>query len=97
MENYQGESGKLLQLFDTIQTARENGKRILIFSQFTGMLSIIRQKLEEDGQTLFYMDGKTPSKTRLDMVNAFNEGENDIFLISLKLAEPGSTLLGQTP
>lgn len=30
VENYQGESGKLLQLFDTIQTARENGKRILL-------------------------------------------------------------------
>ncbi len=53
MENYQGESGKLLQLFDTIQTARENGKRILLFSQFTGMLGIIRQKLEEEGQPYF--------------------------------------------
>lgn len=94
VENYQGESGKLLQLFDTIQTARENGKRILLFSQFTGMLGIIRQKLEEEGQPLFYMDGKTPSKTRLDMVNAFNEGENDIFLISLKAGGTGLNLVG---
>lgn len=93
VENYQGESGKLLQLFDTIQTARENGKRILLFSQFTGMLGIIRQKLEEEGQPLFYMDGKTPSKTRLDMVNAFNEGENDIFLISLKAGGTGLNLV----
>ncbi|MBC2025848.1 DEAD/DEAH box helicase family protein [Listeria welshimeri] len=94
VENYQGESGKLLQLFDTIQTARENGKRILIFSQFTGMLAIIRRKLEEEGHTLFYMDGKTPAKTRLDMVNAFNEGENDIFLISLKAGGTGLNLVG---
>ncbi|EFS03000.1 DNA/RNA helicase protein, partial [Listeria seeligeri FSL S4-171] len=94
VENYQGESGKLLQLFDTIQTARENGKRLLIFSQFTGMLAIIRRKLEEDGQTFFYMDGKTPAKTRLDMVNSFNEGENDIFLISLKAGGTGLNLVG---
>lgn len=94
VENYQGESGKLLQLFDTIQTARENGKRILIFSQFTGMLAIIRRKLEEEDHTLFYMDGKTPAKTRLDMVNAFNEGENDIFLISLKAGGTGLNLVG---
>ncbi len=40
------------------------------------------------------MDGKTPSKTRLDMVNAFNEGENDIFLISLKAGGTGLNLVG---
>ncbi|HGI6466395.1 TPA: helicase-related protein, partial [Listeria monocytogenes] len=36
----------------------------------------------------------TPSKTRLDMVNAFNEGENDIFLISLKAGGTGLNLVG---
>lgn len=58
------------------------------------MLAIIRRKLEEDGQTFFYMDGKTPAKTRLDMVNSFNGGENDIFLISLKAGGTGLNLVG---
>ncbi|MBC6314663.1 DEAD/DEAH box helicase [Listeria grandensis] len=94
VENYEGGSGKLVQLFDTIQTARESGKRILIFSQFTSMLQIMRAQAEEAGYRYFYMDGSTPSKSRMDLVNAFNAGDADLFFISLKAGGTGLNLTG---
>ncbi|WP_036099467.1 DEAD/DEAH box helicase [Listeria riparia] len=94
VENYDGGSGKLMQLFDTIQTARENGKRILIFSQFTSMLQIMKAKAEAEEYRYFYMDGSTPSKSRMDLVNAFNAGDADLFFISLKAGGTGLNLTG---
>lgn len=42
LENYHGDSGKLQQLMELVTNSLENGKRLLIFSQFTSMLAIIR-------------------------------------------------------
>lgn len=94
LENYQGESGKLQQLMEFVHTARENGRRMLIFSQFTGMLAIIREKLESAGLSYFYLDGGTPPKERVEMVDRFNQGEKDIFLVSLKAGNTGLNLTG---
>ncbi|MDQ0351929.1 SNF2 family DNA or RNA helicase [Alkalibacillus filiformis] len=94
IEDYDGESGKLNQLLEMVETARESGKRILIFSQFSSMLKIIHNKLFESNQDAFYLDGQTPSKDRVEMVERFNEGEKDIFLISLKAGGTGLNLTG---
>ncbi|MDC3424194.1 DEAD/DEAH box helicase [Aquibacillus sp. 3ASR75-11] len=94
IDNYEGSSGKLEQLIEIVGNARENQKRMLIFSQFTSMLHIIRDELTKAGVSFFYIDGSTPSKDRVDMVNRFNEGENDIFLISLKAGGTGLNLTG---
>lgn len=94
VDRYQGGSGKLLQLIDTIQTAKASGKRMLIFSQFTSMLEIIQSELNKLDLTFFYMDGQTSSKERIDLVNAFNNGEKEIFLISLKAGGTGLNLTG---
>ena len=94
IENYKGQSGKLEQLFEIVENAQENGRRILIFSQFTSMLTIIREKLAQDGTSCFYLDGQTPAKDRIKMVDAFNDGEESIFLISLKAGGTGLNLTG---
>ncbi|GAA0450021.1 DEAD/DEAH box helicase [Alkalibacillus silvisoli] len=94
IEDYDGESGKLNQLLEMVETSRENGQRMLIFSQFSSMLQIIHDKLSETGKDVFYLDGQTPSKERVEMVNRFNEGEKDIFLISLKAGGTGLNLTG---
>ncbi|MBM7703759.1 DEAD/DEAH box helicase [Metabacillus iocasae] len=94
VEGYEGESSKLEQLIDITQNAIANGKRLLIFSQFTSMLHIIRDHLTREGVSFFYLDGQTPSKERVEMANRFNEGENDIFLISLKAGGTGLNLTG---
>lgn len=94
IENYEGESGKLEQLKEILQTAKENGKRVLLFSQFTSMLSLIQEELTKLNYDTFYLHGGTKPKERIDMVNQFNEGEKDVFLISLKAGGTGLNLTG---
>ncbi|OZU89228.1 helicase SNF2 [Virgibacillus indicus] len=94
IENYEGASGKLEQLMDTVRNAMENGKRMLIFSQFTSMHEIIIEKLKEEGIDYFYLNGQTPSRERVEMSDRFNNGERDVFLISLKAGGTGLNLTG---
>lgn len=92
--SYIGESSKLNQLMDTVRAAKENGQRILIFSQFTSMLQLIGKELQKEELDFFYLDGKTSSKSRVQMADAFNQGEKDLFLISLKAGGTGLNLAG---
>lgn len=94
IDNYEGESGKLEQLIETVKTSIENGKRMLIFSQFTSMHEIIIDRLEKEGIDYFYLQGATPSEQRLDMSERFNSGEKDVFLISLRAGGTGLNLTG---
>lgn len=94
LENYEGQSGKLEHLQSLVTELRANGKRPLIFSQFSSMLKIIHDRLASEGHKLFYLDGSTPSQERVEMADAFNDGEKDIFLISLKAGGTGLNLTG---
>ncbi|MFT8872188.1 MAG: DEAD/DEAH box helicase [Sporolactobacillus sp.] len=94
VEAYDGQSGKLEQLRETLSDYMESGRRILVFSQFTSMLALIRQMLDEEGIAYFYLDGQTPSKTRIDLVDQFNEGASAVFLISLRAGNTGLNLTG---
>ena len=94
IENYQGQSGKLEQLMEDIRSAMENGKRMLIFSQFTSMHEIIIERLKQEGLEYFYLHGQTPSQERVQMSDRFNNGEKNIFLISLKAGGTGLNLTG---
>ncbi|MDD6483000.1 MAG: DEAD/DEAH box helicase [Clostridiales bacterium] len=93
-ENYNGESGKLKLLCELVTSAMDSGHRILIFSQYTSMLEIIRSVLNEKGIKSFYLDGKTPSYERLEMSDRFNSGERSVFLISLRAGGTGLNLIG---
>ena len=94
LDDYHGSSGKLEQVKVFLQTAKENKRRVLLFSQFTSMLTILERELNEIGLETFYLRGSTKPQDRLDMVNAFNEGEKDVFLISLKAGGTGLNLVG---
>ncbi|MCQ6280497.1 SNF2 helicase associated domain-containing protein [Bacillus sp. EB600] len=94
LENYKGDSGKLEQLMEIVGNAVENGRRLLIFSQFTSMLSIIREQLTKAGLHFFYLDGQTAPKERIDMVEKFNQGNGEAFLLSLKAGNTGLNLTG---
>ena len=65
-----------------------------MFSQFTGMLTILQEELAELGLSTFYLRGSTKPQDRLTMFDAFNEGERDDFLISLKAGVTGLNLTG---
>lgn len=93
-ENYKDKSAKLELLEEIVIDAIESGHRILIFSQFTSMLKMIKVMLERNKVTHFYLDGATKAEVRRDMVHHFNEGENNVFLISLKAGGTGLNLTG---
>ena len=94
LPDYEGSSGKLELLMDMLPTALENGRRVLLFSQFTSMLKLIRKRLERHQISALYLDGATPAQERTQQVERFNGGEGDVFLISLKAGGTGLNLTG---
>ncbi|MFT5541492.1 MAG: SNF2 family DNA or RNA helicase [Glaciecola sp.] len=85
-------SAKLAALNELLEELKLNNHKALIFSQFVGHLKLIKQHLEAQGFSYQYLDGSTPQKERQKRVNAFQSGEGDIFLISLKAGGSGLNL-----
>nr|WP_318247479.1 C-terminal helicase domain-containing protein [Rossellomorea aquimaris] len=92
VEGYTGGSAKLHHLMTLLEEAKQSGRRVLIFSQFTKMLQLIARELATMELPFLYMDGSTPSEERLQLCNSYNAGERDIFLISLKAGGTGLNL-----
>ena len=86
-------SAKLDQFLELLDEAVRGGHRLLVFSQFTSMLGILRRALEARGDKFCYLDGST--KNRLDEVQRYNRNRDiPVFLISLKAGGTGLTLTG---
>lgn len=94
IDDYEGGSGKVDSLKVILEDSILSGHRILIFSQFTSMLDIIEEDLKKANIPHMYLNGSTPMEDRTDLVNDFNNGEGDIFLISLKAGGSGLNLVG---
>ncbi len=87
-------SAKLELLMMLVDELRDEGHRALIFSQFVKHLSVIRETLDKQDIKYQYLDGATPARERQRLVDAFQEGEGDLFLISLKAGGTGLNLTG---
>jgi SNF2 family DNA or RNA helicase len=86
------ESSKL-QVFASIVEELIGGRhKALVFSQFIGHLKIIREHLDKEGISYQYLDGSTSTKDRKKRVDAFQDGQGDLFLISLKAGGLGLNL-----
>ncbi|MEK6558191.1 MAG: DEAD/DEAH box helicase, partial [Candidatus Margulisiibacteriota bacterium] len=86
-------SGSKLDAFlELIEELRENNHKALVFSQFVGHLDIIKKNLDKRGIVYQYLDGSTPIKDRKTRVDAFQSGQGDLFLISLKAGGVGLNL-----
>ncbi|MDR1978810.1 MAG: DEAD/DEAH box helicase [Synergistaceae bacterium] len=85
-------SAKLEAFSEILGELRENGHKALVFSQFVDHLSIIRKYMDREGIAYQYLDGSTPSQERTKRVAAFQSGEGDCFLISLKAGGTGLNL-----
>lgn len=94
LENYDGQSAKLNTLIELIREAIEGGHRLLVFSQFTGMLKLIQDELDHLEMDYYYLDGNTKMDERGQLVKDFNAGKKSIFLISLKAGGTGLNLVG---
>ncbi|MDB4996236.1 MAG: Helicase, family, partial [Myxococcaceae bacterium] len=85
------DSGKLSALRDLVETSVAGGHRVLIFSQFVTMLTLIKKAMDEDGVAYEYLDGST--KDRQARVDAFQKEDGPpLFLISLKAGGSGLNL-----
>ena len=85
-------SSKLDLFSDTIDELLDGGHKVLVFSQFVGHLSILREELDRKGVSYQYLDGSTPARQREKSVEAFQAGEGDVFLISLRAGGLGLNL-----
>ncbi|MGI6394986.1 MAG: DEAD/DEAH box helicase [bacterium] len=85
-------SSKIPVIHELTDEIIEGGGRVLIFSQYVKMLKIVASAFDAKERDYFYMDGK--SKERIEMVERFNKGEKEIFLLSLKVGGVGLNLTG---
>jgi SNF2 family DNA or RNA helicase len=85
-----GESSKLDLLLEMLPTLLEEGRRILVFSQFTSMLALIGAALDAKGIGYLTLTGETTD--RATPLQQFANGDADVFLISLKAGGVGLNL-----
>nr|MBP7831314.1 SNF2 helicase associated domain-containing protein [Kiritimatiellia bacterium] len=86
-------SAKMDLFFELLDEALDGGHRVLVFSQFTSMLAILRRELDARGLAYCYLDGAT--RERLKVVHEFNTRRDiPLFLISLKAGGAGLNLTG---
>lgn len=83
-------STKFDYLKDLLDTLKQENRKVLLFSQFTSMLEIIEAHLIEQGTSYLKLTGAT--KNRHELVDIFQRGKTDVFLISLKAGGTGLTL-----
>lgn len=90
--SWQRGSAKLDLLMDVVEELREGEHRALVFSQFTQHLGLVREALDRRDITYQYLDGSTPAAQRQQRIDAFQAGEGELFLISLKAGGTGLNL-----
>jgi len=94
-ENDRTESAKLEAFRELLAEAVDDGHRILVFSQFTSLLTLLRAELEAQELPYCYLDGSMPTKARQTAVDRFQAGPDiPIFLLSLKAGGTGLNLTG---
>jgi superfamily II DNA or RNA helicase len=81
---------KLGALVEQLGDITGSGHRALVFSQFTGFLAKARERLDQEGIGYCYLDGRTRRRERV--LKRFKEGDDPVFLISLKAGGSGLNL-----
>ncbi len=87
-------SSKVTACMDLLENIMSEGNRVLIFSQFTSFLAMITAQLDQSGTEYHYLDGSTPIKKRDKMIQDFQKGNKQIFIVSLKAGGLGLNLTG---
>ena len=85
-------SSKLATFAATLEELLAGRHKVLVFSQFVMHLKLVEEHLQAAGVNYQYLDGSTPAKARAERIAAFQAGEGDVFLISLKAGGVGLNL-----
>jgi SNF2 family DNA or RNA helicase len=83
---------KLSRFGEILDDLLDNQHKALVFSQFVDHLHLLEQYLQQRSIRYQYLDGSTPAKARQTRVDAFQRGEGELFLISLKAGGVGLNL-----
>ena len=92
LADWKKSQSKLDAAMELIVDAIDNGHRLLVFSQFVELLSLLRQRLEKATLEYCYLDGSCSSKQRQEAVRRFQQAPVPLFLISLKAGGTGLNL-----
>ncbi|MBI5771052.1 MAG: DEAD/DEAH box helicase [Verrucomicrobia bacterium] len=89
------DSTKLAAFHELLAEAVDDGHRVLVFSQFTSLLALLRTDLDEQAIAYCYLDGSMPARTRQAEVDRFQSSDEiPLFLLSLKAGGTGLNLTG---
>ena len=91
-ENYTGESTKFKMCLDLIETLKENDKKVLLFSSFTSIFDDFIEEFDRRGIKYHMITGAVDKKKRKEEVDAFQNDDSNVFLISLKAGGTGLNL-----
>ncbi|MEG2457639.1 MAG: DEAD/DEAH box helicase [Bacilli bacterium] len=91
-ENYEGGSVKIDNLINLLKEIISNNHKILIFTSFRTALEIVQNELNKNDITSYVIDGSIKSKTRMQLVDNFNNDDTNVFLIMLKAGGTGLNL-----
>ncbi len=94
LNDYNGGSAKKDTCLELIEESIDGGHKLLLFSQFTSMLEILENELNNRNIKYYKITGSTDKKERLDLCNKFNKDDVKVFLISLKAGGTGLNLIG---
>ena len=83
-------SAKFERLFEMLEGLLAEGRRVVVFSQFVEMLKLIRAEVQARKWRHHWLDGATTQREKV--VDAFQSGDSELFLISLKAGGAGITL-----
>jgi len=88
-------SAKLEAFNELLAEAIDDGHRVLVFSQFTSLLALLRADLDAEATSYCYLDGAMPARARQAEVDRFQRSTDiPLFLLSLKAGGTGLNLTG---
>ena len=90
--NIETPSSKLKGCMELIHSLKDNHKKILLFSSFTSVLHLIEEQCQKEHVSYYLLDGSVPKEKRKAMVDAFQQDDTTLFLISLKAGGSGLNL-----
>ncbi len=93
-DNYRAGSAKIDVCLELLREAIGAGHKVLLFSQFTSLLTLLHEPLDKADIPYYELRGSTKKEQRAAMVEAFNRDRTPLFLISLKAGGTGLNLTG---
>ena len=91
-EGYHSPAAKVELCMELLKNALEGGHRVLVFSQFTSMLEILVQRMQQENISCCVLNGSTSKEDRAKLVERFQKEEVPVFCISLKAGGTGLNL-----